>query len=301
VKTNLLRFALLLAFVFTGMVFPGGQISAQTSWECAPSGPASPTAAASPSASPEPQEAVPFPEEGGSLTVFAAASLNGSFNEMKTDLEELHPSLTITYNFAGSQALVTQLSEGAEADVVALASTGQMTNAIEAGVIDGSASIFAKNILTVVVPADNPAGISTPADLGKEDIKLVLAAPEVPAGQYARESFCLMGQDVATYGEGFVDKVGDNVVSEEENVRAVLTKVQLGEADAGVVYVTDVTPDAATEVTPIAIPDEVNVVASYPVAAVQGGQSGLAQAFISYLLGPEGQAVLQSYGFLPPE
>jgi molybdate transport system substrate-binding protein len=176
-----------------------------------------------------------------------------------------------------------------------------MTNAVDAGVIDGSSSFFAKNILTVVVPADNPAGISTPADLGNDGVKLVLAAPEVPAGQYARESFCLMGQDAATYGEGFVDNVAANVVSEEENVRAVLTKVQLGEADAGVVYVTDVTAGVASDVTPIAIPDEVNVIASYPVAAVQGGQSELAQAFISYLLGPEGQAVLQSYGFLPAE
>jgi molybdate transport system substrate-binding protein len=297
----LLRFALLSAFVLTGLAFPGGRISAQASWECSPLAPASPTTESSPAASPEPQEAVAFPDEGGSLTVFAAASLTDAFDELKSDLEEQNPGLTITYNFAGSQALVTQLSEGAEADVVALASTGQMTNAVEAGVIDGSASIFARNILTVVVPADNPAGISTPADLGKEDIKLVLAAPEVPAGQYARESFCLMGQNVATYGEGFVDKVADNVVSEEENVRAVLTKVQIGEADAGVVYVTDVTADVASDVTPIAIPDEVNVVASYPVAAVQGGQSELAQAFISYLLGPEGQAVLQSYGFLPPE
>jgi molybdate transport system substrate-binding protein len=293
---------LLLTLVVTGFAVSNGDISAQTSWECAPpASAASPTAATSPAASPEPQEAVAFPEGGGSLTVFAAASLTDAFNDMKTDLEAANPGLTITYNFAGSQALVTQLSEGAEADVAALASKGQMTNAVDAGVIEGESSIFAKNILTVVVPTENPAGITTPADLANDGVKLVLAGAEVPAGQYARESFCLMGQDTATYGEGFVDNVAANVVSEEENVRAVLTKVQLGEADAGVVYVTDVTPDVASEVTPIPIPDEVNVVASYPVAAVSGGQSELAQAFISYLLGPDGQAVLQSYSFLSPE
>jgi molybdate transport system substrate-binding protein len=235
------------------------------------------------------------------LTVFAAASLTDAFDEIKTNLEEQNLDLTITYNFAGSQALVTQLSEGADADVVALASKGQMTNAVDAGVIDGDSSIFARNILTVVVPADNPAGIATPADLGKDGVKLVLAAAEVPVGQYARESFCLMGQDTATYGEGFVDNVAANVVSEEENVRAVLTKVQLGEADAGIVYITDVTADVASDVATVEIPDNVNVVASYPVAAVNDGQSELAQAFISYLLGPEGQAILASYSFLPPE
>jgi molybdate transport system substrate-binding protein len=302
VKAHLLRFALVCAFVSSGLVDSWYQVSAQTSWECAPPIPqSSPTTSSSPAASPEPSEAADFPEGGGSLTVFAAASLTDAFNEMKTDLEEQNPGLTITYNFAGSQALVTHLSEGAEADVAALASPGQMANAVEADVIDGDASIFARNILTIVVPADNPAGISTPADLGKDGVKLVLAAAEVPAGQYARESFCLMGQDTATYGEGFVDKVAANVVSEEENVRAVLTKVQLGEADAGVVYVTDVTADIANDAATIEIPDNVNATASYPVAAVKDGQTELARAFISYLLGPEGQAILQSHGFLSPE
>jgi molybdate transport system substrate-binding protein len=274
--------------------------SAQTLWECSPPTPAaSPAAGATAVATPQ-AAAVGFPEGGGSLTVFAAASLTDSFNKIKSDLEQQHPGLSITFNFAGSQTLVTQLSEGAEADVAALASTGQMTAANEAGVIDGQSSIFAKNRLTVVVPKNNPAGITSPADLSKEHLRLVLAAEEVPAGQYARASICNMGRDVSSYGDGFVERVAGNVVSEEDNVKAVLAKVQLGEADAGIVYVTDVTPNVASEVTAIPIPDGVNVIASYPVAAVKGGQAELAQAFISYLLGPEGQATLQSFGFAPP-
>jgi len=299
VKTFLARFALLMAVVLTGLTW-GGSVSAQTSWECAlPTPAASPAASPAAIATPAPAT-VDFPESGGSLTVFAAASLTESFSKMKTDLEQQHPGLTITFNFAGSQTLVTQLSEGAKADVVALASSGQMKTANEAGVIDGPSAIFAKNRLTLVVPKDNPAHISSPADLANDGVKLVLAAEEVPVGQYGRQSLCNMGQDIATYGDGFVDKVTANVVSEEDNVKAVLTKVQLGEADAGIVYVTDVTPDVANEVTEIPIPNSVNVIASYPVAAVKGGRADLANAFISYLLGSEGQATLQSSGFAPP-
>jgi molybdate transport system substrate-binding protein len=298
VKSIMARFALVFTFVLTGISLVG-PVSAQTSWECAPPTPAaSPAAGATAVATPQ-AAAVAFPEGGGSLTVFAASSLTDPFNKIKTDLEQQNPGLSITYNFAGSQALVTQLSEGAEADVVALASPGQMKTANEAGVIEGQSSIFAKNRLTVVVPKDNPAGISSPADLAKDGVKVVLAGEDVPVGQYGRQSLCNMGRDVATYGDGFVDRVAGNVVSEEDNVKAILAKVQLGEADAGIAYVTDVTPDVASDVTAIPIPDAVNVIASYPVAAVKGGQPELAQPFISYLLGPEGQATLQSFGFVP--
>jgi molybdate transport system substrate-binding protein len=243
---------------------------------------------------------VDFPDGGGSLTVFAAASLTDPFNDMKADLEQQHPGLEITFNFAGSQALVTQLSEGASADVLALAGTSQMNTAGEQGVIGGPVSTFAKNRLMIVVPKDNPAGIAAPVDLGKDGVKLVLAGPEVPVGQYARQSICIMSQDTVTYGEGFLDRVAGNVVSEEDNVKAVLTKVHLGEADAGIVYVTDVTSDVANDVTQIPIPDEVNVIATYPIAAVKGGNADLASAFISYVVGPDGQATLHSYGFAPP-
>ncbi len=243
---------------------------------------------------------VPFPEEGGDLTVFAAASLTDPFERIATDLEATNPRLSVTYNFAGSQALVTQLGEGAEADVFAAADNAQMRAAAEQGSIVGEPMPFARNRLAVVVPSDNPASVTSPADLAKAGLRLVLAQAEVPAGRYAREAVCKMGADPDTYGEGFVAAVAGNVVSEEEDVRDVLTRVRLGEADAGIVYVTDVTAEVADEVALVEIPAAVNIVATYPIAAVAGGNTALADAFIAYVLGPDGQATLKAFGFAPP-
>lgn len=259
-----------------------------------------PAAAASPVASPElPAVAADatFPDDGGELTVFAAASLTDSFNQIKTDLEAAHPGLTITYNFAGSPALVTQLTEGAAADVFASASNAQMTKALAGGVIAGAPQVFTQNRLAIVVPKDNPGGVATVADLVKEGLKLVLAQAEVPVGQYGRQAICNAAKDTSTYGDGFADKVAANIVSEEDNVKAVLTKVQLGEADAGIVYTTDVTEAVAAEVQVIEIPADINVVAKYPIAPVTGGDEALAAAFIGYVLGPDGQATLAANGF----
>jgi molybdate transport system substrate-binding protein len=169
---------------------------------------------------------------------------------------------------------------------------------MDAGIIDGAPAVFAGNRLAIVVPRDNPAGITTAADLAKDGVKLVLAAAEVPVGQYARESICLMAADTTTYGEGFAERVGSAIVSEEDNVKAVLAKVQLGEADAGIVYVTDVTVAVSEEVQLIEIPDAVNVMASYPIAPVAGGNPELAAALIDYLLSANGQAVLVDHGFV---
>jgi molybdate transport system substrate-binding protein len=292
--------ALLLALVMATFTGGAGSFAQGVAIECAPAAPAATAVpAASPAAEEPAAEPAAFPEAGGELTVFAAASLTASFNQMKTDLEAAHPGLTITYNFAGSQALVTQLTEGATADVFASASKAQMDKAVEGGVIEGKATVFTQNRLAIVVPKDNPAGITSPADLGKEGVKLVLALADVPVGQYARQSICTAGADTATYGDGFVEKVGANVVSEEDNVKAVLTKVQLGEADAGIVYTTDITEDVAPDVTLIEIPAAINVIAKYPIAPVKGGNAELAAAFIDYVLGEEGQATLASFGFEP--
>jgi molybdate transport system substrate-binding protein len=262
------------------------------------------TIAASPSAdtaaipaAEEPVE-VAFPDDGGELTIFAAASLTAAFEDMGDRLEEANPGLEITYNFAGSQELVTQLSEGAEADVFAAASNGQMKNAVEAEVIDGTPTVFTQNRLAIVVPADNPAGIHSYADLSR-DLDLVLALPDVPVGQYARQSICTAGENPDVYGAGFVDAVAGNVVSEEDNVKAVLTKVAEGEAQAGIVYTTDVTADVAESVQVIEVPADVNVVTKYPIAPVAGGDAELAAAFISFVLSVDGQAILQEYGFEP--
>ena len=260
--------------------------------------PASPaaTVAASPAVA---ASAAPFPAGGGELTVFAAASLTGAFGEIGGDLEAANPGLKVTFNFAGSQALVTQLTEGAGADVFASANAKQMDAANAAGVIDGASVNFTQNRLAIVVPKDNPGGVKDLADLAKSGVKLVVAAPDVPVGGYAVKSICAAGADASAYGADFVSNVSANIVSQEDNVKAVLAKVQTGEADAGITYTTDVSPAAAQDVTLIAIPTAVNVIAKYPIAAVKGGDAALAAAFISYVNSAAGQATLQKWGFEP--
>jgi molybdate transport system substrate-binding protein len=240
-------------------------------------------------------ESVPFPENAGTVTVFAAASLTDAFSEVETTLEAANPGLDIVNNFAGSQSLVTQLNEGAPADVAALASNSAMHDAVEADLISGEPQTFVENVLTIIVPTDNPSGIASPADLAKPGVKLVIAQEEVPVGGYARDSICTMAADTATYGDDFVANVAGNVVSLEDNVRAVLSKVALGEADAGIVYTSDLTDD----VVAIEIPAAVNEVATYPIAPVAGGNQDAAAAYIAFILSPDGQAILASNGFIP--
>jgi molybdate transport system substrate-binding protein len=283
----------------SGAPFDGGTVLAQGAiFDCpAPATPAAAASSGGAAASPMAMEAA-FPEAGGDLTVFAASSLTDAFEQIATDLEAAHPGLAITYNFGGSPALVTQLSEGAEADALASANNTQMQAATDNGSISGKPVTFVHNRLVIVTPADNPAGIATPADLGNEGLKIVLAQAEVPVGRYARESVCKMAQNSAEFGEDFVARVAGNVVSEEEDVRDVLAKVTIGEADAGIVYVSDAAA-AGEEVQIIEIPDALNIVASYPIAVVSGGDEALADAFIAYLLSPDGQATLADFGFEP--
>lgn len=289
-----LVFVILVGIQATGLLDASAQ---QTAWECpeptvsAISG----TPAGTPAAE---QDPVAFPAEGGDLTVFAAASLTDAFETIEQELEAAAPNLSITYNFGGSQALVTQLEEGAQADVFASANAAQMDAAIAAELVSGAPLPFARNRLAIVTPAGNPAAIEKAADLGKEGILLVLAQSEVPAGRYARESVCLMATDTTSYGSGFLERVAANVVSEEEDVRDVLAKVALGEADAGIVYVSDAVA-AGDQVQVVDIPDEVNVIATYPAAVLAGGDEALGLAFVAYLLSEEGQATLERHGFQP--
>lgn len=272
---------------------------AQVTFDCpAPvaATPGAAAAAASPAAAMTMDAA--FPEGGGELTVFAAASLTDAFGEVKTDLEAAHPGLAITYNFAGSQALVTQLSEGAEADVFASANNTQMKAAQEKDLIGGDPVTFVKNQLVIVTPSDNPAGIDSADDLGASGLRLVLAQSDVPVGRYAREAVCGMSQDTAMFGDDFVGRVAANVVSEEEDVRDVLTKVELGEADAGIVYVSDAFI-GGDQVQQVEIPADFNILATYPIATTTGGDEALGDAFIAYVLSDDGQATLADYGFEP--
>lgn len=237
------------------------------------------------------------PALSGKITVFAAASLADSFNEIKAAFTRQYPRTELEFQFAGSPALRFQLGQGARADVYASADASNMSMALANGVVQDAGNVFARNSLVIIAPPDNPARISTPVDLKKPGIKLVLAAPEAPAGGYARRTLALMGNDAA-YGDGFVEAVLKNVVSNESNVKQVVTKIQLGEADAGIVYVTDVTKDLVDELAQIAIPANLNVVAEYPIALTRSPANPAgARAFIDFVTGAEGQAILKKYGF----
>ena len=242
------------------------------------------------------------PSASGTLTVFAAASLTEAFTELGQQFEASHPGVKVVLNLANSQALSAQLGEGAPAGVFASANTKEMTNAIAAGrVAGGSHKTFAHNMLVAVYPTDNPAGLAKLQDLAKSGLKLVLAAAQVPVGKYSLEFLDKASQDAA-FGTTFKDDVLKNVVSYEDNVKSVLTKVVLGEADAGIVYLTDISLDNADKVGRLDIPDALNAVATYPIAVVSDAQQPeLAKAFVDLVLSAQGQAIMAKYGFLPAD
>jgi molybdate transport system substrate-binding protein len=217
---------------------------------------------------------------------------------MAANIQKANPGAKLIFNFAGSPTLRTQLAQGARADVFASADEPNMQGAQLDGTIAGEPRIFARNLLVVITPASSPAGINTLADLAKPNIKLVLANQKVPVGNYSRQALTKMSADPA-FGSGFAASVVSNVVSEETNVKQVVSKVQLGEADAGIVYATDVTPAVHGAVKVIDIPAPFNVIAKYPIAAVKDARNAAgAHAFIEYVLSPAGQAALERYGFL---
>jgi molybdate transport system substrate-binding protein len=249
---------------------------------------------AGPDPTPEVQGAPPLT---GKITVFAAASLTDSFNEIETEFARRNPGTEIEYQFAGSPALRTQLEQGARADVYASADMPNMTMALKNGVVQDAGKVFVRNSLVIITPKSNPGRIAAPTDLRRNGIKLVLAAPEVPVGNYARQSFALMDKDPA-FGAGFADAVLGNVVSNETNVKQVVAKVQLGEADAGVVYATDVTADVVNDLAQVAIPVNLNVIAEYPIALTKSpANPRVAAAFIAFVTGAEGQAILKKFAF----
>lgn len=236
--------------------------------------------------------------ESRTLIVFAAASLTDAFTEIGKDFETGNAGVTVIFNFAGSQALRTQIEEGAPADVFASANQSEMDALVATSHVEaGAPQIFLRNQLVVILPAGNPADIETLDDLGRGGIKIVLAAEEVPVGRYTHQMLDLMN---ARFGKEFKDQVLANVVSNEDNVRQVVAKVQLGEADAGIVYTSDAV--AAPDLQRIEIPLELNVIAEYPVAPLlRSANADLARAFVDHLLSADGQAVLQKWGFAPVE
>lgn len=231
------------------------------------------------------------------LNVFAAASLTDAFNAIGKQFAAEHGGADVVFNFAGSNQLATQIGQGAPADVFASANKTQMQAAIDSGrIVSGTQQTFVRNRLVVVSPADNPAQLTRLQDLAKPGIKIVLAAKEVPVGQYALD-FLDKAEADGSLGAGYKDAVLANVVSYEENVRSVLAKVALGEADAGIVYTSDAAV-SADDVQQIEIPDALNTIAAYPIATLSDSPSlELAQQFVDYVLAPAGQQVLEKYGF----
>jgi len=234
--------------------------------------------------------------EPRTLTVYAAASLTEAFTELGRAFEAEHSGVILAFNFGGSQNLRTQIEQGAPADVFASANTREMDTLVTQHMVEaGTPKVFLTNQLVVILPKENPAGIASLEDLSKPGLKLVLAAEEVPAGRYARQ---ILDQLNARFGAEYKDKVLTNVVSNEDNIRQAVTKVQLGEADASIVYVSDAV--AVPELQRIEIPAEVNVIAEYPIAPLmESVNSGLANEFIAYVLSPNGQATLEKWGFTP--
>ena len=221
------------------------------------------------------------------LTVYAAASLTDTFSQIGTDFEAANPGVTVRFNFDGSSNLVAQIQQGAPADVFASADVTNMTKATTDDLVAGDPADFATNVLQIVTPPDNPAGITSLDDLADPAAKVVLCAPDVPCGTAAIGVEKAAGIDIRP-------------VSEEQSVTDVLNKVSTGEADAGLVYVTDV-QSAGDAVVGIEFPEATQAVNTYPIAPLVGSEHArLAREFVAFVTGADGQTVLQKAGFGTP-
>lgn len=221
----------------------------------------------------------------GTVSVFAAASLTDAFNALGASFQRANSGITLKFDFAGTPTLVTQIEQGAPADVFASADTANMDRLKGDGFTAGSPQVFARNKLEIVVAPGNPRGITGLGDLAKPGVIYITEAPTVPAGKYALQALKMAGVTVTPK-------------SLETDVKSVVSKIELGEADAGIVYTTDVTA-AGSKVSGVPIPDAVNVIATYPIVVVNATfHAAAANAFIAFVLSAAGQAKLQSFGFL---
>jgi molybdate transport system substrate-binding protein len=227
------------------------------------------------------------PSLKGPITVFAASSLTAAFTDLGAAFRRAHPEANVIFSFDASSALVTQITQGAPADVFASADTANMDKLTNASLTASTPVVFATNVLSIIVPAANPKSIKALDDLADAKLKVVLCDPTVPCGKYAKQSL-----DAA--------KVAVTPVSLEQNVKGVVTKVTTGEADAGIVYATDVKA-AGDKASGVDIPAAVNVVAKYPIASTKSStHQDIDAAFIAFVTGPEGQAILATSGFGKP-
>lgn len=237
---------------------------------------------------------------GAPLTVFAAASLADAFTELGRAYERAHPGVSVRLSFAGSQQLAAQLAQGATADVFATADERWMQDAAGRGLLAGAPLPFARNHLAVIVPATNPARLRALGDLARGGVKLVIAADAVPVGHYARTLLANLGRERGMPAD-FARRALANVVSEEDNVKGVVGKVRLGEADAGICYRSDVSRALARFVRTLPVPDGANVTATYPIAVLaRAPRAADARAFVELVRSPAGRAVLARFGFDAP-
>ena len=226
------------------------------------------------------------PQPTHSVSVFAAASLAGAFRAIGADFTRANPSTHVDFNFAGSSTLVTQIQQGAPADVFASADQVSMQKLVDSRLVIGSPQVFATNQLQIVVQAGNPKGITRLQDLARPGLVVVLCGYTVPCGRYSGQALLKAGVRLTP-------------ASLEADVKAVVSKVALGEADAGLVYVTDI--KAGTGVQGVSIPPDQNVVATYPIAVLTGAHdAGASRAFVDFVLSSQAQGILASFGFAGP-
>lgn len=232
------------------------------------------------------------------VTVYAAASLKGALDAAKPVYESSHPGTTLTISTDASSALETKIEQGAPADVFLSADTTNPMKLVDANLTVGPVVEFAGNKLTVIVPSANPAGIATPADLAKAGVKVIAAGDAVPITKYANQVVVNLAKEPG-YPADYEAAYQRNVVSKEDNVKAVVAKLELGEGDGAIVYVTDA--KASTKVTTVEIPLATNVLATYAGVVVKSSPNPTdAHAFLTWFAGPDGQAILGGLGFLPP-
>ena len=235
--------------------------------------------------------------QDGTLTVLAASSLTDAFGELAKKFEQENSGVTVKQSFESSATLLAQIQQGAPADVFASASEEEMGTAVEEGLTKGKPEVFVKNREVVMVPKANPAGIRNFEDVAEPGVRLVLAEEGVPAADYALE---ILGKADEEYGPGFEKDVLSNVVSREADVRASVNRVVVGDADATFGYASDHTPDIRDRVEVVPIPPNLNIVATYPIAALKDAKEpDLARKWVDLVTGEEGQRVLDEWGFEP--
>lgn len=231
------------------------------------------------------------------MIVFAAASLGGPLQQIEAEFEKSHPGWSVKVSFAGSQELRTQIELGATADVFISADEGFVLDLVEKGLLMGPISAFARNRLAVLIAPGNPAAIGDLSDLAGPGVRLVLANPRVPVGHAAREALEWLGQSGA-YGADFLEQAMANVVSEETSARGVVSRVTLGEADAGLAYVTDALAAAKDGVEALALPPEMGVKVDYVAGAIPPGDSSPAAEFVRFLSSSAARRILEAHGFV---